>query len=171
MQFTTILILVIIYLLLLILSMFIENRTYKMYYFLIIVLGTLTYLNIYLAFHYYVRLRNDPGIRGPRGPKGDPGPRGKKGGCDINSTCANGGSDVITPAMMQEIANRFNTTPDCLNKPSTQSCNGGAREVRRIEPVSSQIRMLEEMARERQLTQSQVESKLARTLDALSSGN
>lgn len=167
MQFTTILILVIIYLILLILSMFIENRTYKMYYFLIIILGTLTFLNIYLAFHYYVKLRNDPGIPGPRGPKGDPGPRGKKGSCDINSECAAGGSDVITPAMMQQIATRFNTSPECLNKPSTTSCSGGAREVRRVEPISSQIRMLEEMAREQQLTQAQVESKLARTLNAL----
>lgn len=168
MQFTTILILVIIYLILLILSMFIENRTYKMYYFLIIVLGTLTYLNIYLAFQYYVKLRNDPGIPGPRGPKGDPGPRGKKGACDINAKCSAGGSDVITPAMMQQIAQQFNTTPECLDKPSTQSCTGGAQEVKRIEPVSSQIRMLEEMARERQLTPTQVETKLARTLKGLS---
>lgn len=167
MQFTTILILVIIYLILLILSMFIENRTYKMYYFLIVILGTLTFLNIYLAFHYYVKLRNDPGIPGPRGPKGDPGPRGKKGDCDINATCNADGNTAITAAMMQQIAKRFNTTPECLAKPTTSNCDGGANEVRRIQPVSSQIRMLEQMAQERNLTPEQFETKLTRTLDAL----
>ena len=168
MNFTTILIIVIIYLILLVLSMFIDNSTYKMYYFLIIILGTLAFLNVYLAFYYYIKLRNEPGIPGPRGPKGDPGPIGKKGSCDINQNCtADGKITTISPAMYQEIAGRFNTTTECLQSPSRDNCSGGAKEVRRIEPVSSQIKMLEAMAKERNMTQKQMEARLGRTLTAL----
>jgi len=168
MNFTTVLIILVIYLILLVLSMFIENTTFKMYYFLIIILGTLAFLNVYLAFYYYIKLRNEPGVPGPRGPKGDPGAIGKKGSCDINQNCtADGKITTISPAMYQEIANRFNTTPECLQTPSRNSCMGGAQEVRRIEPISSQIKMLEAMAEQRNMTQKQMESKLSRTLSAL----
>ena len=70
MELTTFLTLVTIYVVAISISMFIEDKTQKLYYFMIIALGTLVYLNVYLSVVYYIKLRNEPGILGPRGPKG-----------------------------------------------------------------------------------------------------
>ena len=40
-----------------------------------------------MTFYYYIKLRNEPGVRGARG---DPGPKGQKGSngvCTIDTSC------------------------------------------------------------------------------------
>lgn len=70
-----------------ILSKFIVDPGLQALYWLIVFLLTVTVGNIYMTFYYYIKLRNDPGIKGQRG---DPGPKGQKGSsgvCTIDTTC------------------------------------------------------------------------------------
>ena len=64
---------------LMIISMFIEEKRLRLAFYLIVALATLCFINLYLTFTYYIKLRNEPGIPGPQGPKGDKGPKGDAG--------------------------------------------------------------------------------------------
>lgn len=166
MDLTTFIILVVIYLIAIVISMFIEDVTYKKYYFIIIALGTLCFLNIYTTMYYYISLRNDPGIPGPRGAKGDMGPSGKKGRCVMNDTCS------FTPADADKIlydmaASKFETSKDCLKSPSLKTCAGGASEVERVKPVNIQIKMLEEIAGQGIYTKDEFETKIKNSLGSI----
>lgn len=70
-----------------ILSKFIVDQGLQALYWLIVFLLTITVGNIYMTFHYYIKLRNAPGVKGERG---DPGPKGQKGSdgvCTIDTSC------------------------------------------------------------------------------------
>ena len=43
--------------------------------------------NIYMTMYYYVKLRNEPGIKGERGDPGEKGQVGSNGVCEINTGC------------------------------------------------------------------------------------
>ena len=106
MELTTFLILVTIYVVAIAISMFIEDKTQKLYYFMIIGLGTLVYLNVYLSVVYYIKLRNEPGVPGPRGPKGDKGPTGSNGKCKISDKCGFSKEDadkILYEAMLKPL--------------------------------------------------------------------
>ncbi len=47
----------------------------------------LSIFNIALAITYYTKLRNEPGIPGPRGPPGDKGAKGPQGICSVSDQC------------------------------------------------------------------------------------
>ena len=49
--------------------------------FLLIVIGL---INLNLAVVFYIKLRNEKGIEGPRGERGDKGPKGFPGRCELN---------------------------------------------------------------------------------------
>lgn len=79
--------LLLIFIVLVIFSFFIEDSNLKLCYWLVILLLALTIFNIILSFTYYTKLRNEPGVPGPRGPQGQPGPLGPQGKCTISDKC------------------------------------------------------------------------------------
>lgn len=130
MNLSTFLLLVFIYIILFSLSFLITDTTYKLFYFLLIGLATITILNCYFGIIYYIKLRNEPGIPGPRGPKGDPGPKGKTGKCIIDEKCTFDENDAIN-LIHKKIANKYDTSIECLNNPNVTNC-GSKQEVKRI---------------------------------------
>lgn len=166
MDITTFLILVTIYLVLIVISMFIEDRQYKIYYFAIVVLGTLCFLNVYLSVIYYIKLRNDPGVPGPRGVAGSKGARGGKGKCSVGESCAFTKQDAS--AMLYKMAaEKFDTTEKCLRTPSLKNCQGGVAEVERLQTVSRQIKLLESLAISGKFTRQEFEEKVTQAFDKL----
>jgi hypothetical protein len=87
MSFFWTLLLIIIFIITLIFSFTIEEGTLKICYWLVVFLFGLTLFNIILSVSYYIKLRNDPGVKGPRGPPGRKGPRGIPGTCAMEDEC------------------------------------------------------------------------------------
>ena len=87
MSFIWTLLLIIIFILTLLFSFTIEEGTLKICYWLVVFLLGLTIFNIILSVQYYIKLRNDPGIKGPRGPSGRKGPKGQPGVCSMEDEC------------------------------------------------------------------------------------
>lgn len=154
MNLTTFLIVVTIYIICIVIGMFIEDNTYKLYFYMIVALGTLCYLNIYLMITKYIYLRNDPGIPGPRGPKGEKGATGPRGKCVNTNKC--GFTDKeIDELLYNKAVNIFNTSIDCVKDPTLDNCTGGAQEVERISKVNAQMKMLEDYAKSGQYSRQQ----------------
>jgi hypothetical protein len=78
---------IIIFLILVIFSFFIEDPNLKLCYWLVLLLLALTIFNIILGFTYYKKLRNEPGVPGPRGSQGPSGARGANGKCTVSDQC------------------------------------------------------------------------------------
>ena len=81
------LLLIVVFIVSLIFSFTIEEQTLKICFWLVMFLLALTVFNIALSIQYYIQLRNDPGIKGPRGPPGRKGPKGLPGTCSISAEC------------------------------------------------------------------------------------
>jgi len=162
MNISTFLILVFIYIIAIMCSFLIENRVYKIYYFIILALATITGLNIYFGIMYYIKLRNEPGMPGPRGPKGDKGSTGASGKCIINEKC---GFDIndANELIYTEVAKKFDTTPECLRNPTIENC-GNSAEVARINKLEPQIKILRDIATEGNMTKQEFENKLRSVL-------
>lgn len=166
MDITTFIILTIIIVVAIIISLFIEDKTYKIYYFLVLALGFLTFLNVYLGVIYYIKLRNEPGIPGPRGPKGDKGPTGGKGKCVLTDKCGFNKKDL--DIMLYDMAAQvFQTTKDCVKLPSLKTCDGGAKEVERLQPVSNKLQQLEKLALQGNFTKQELQRKISNSLSNL----
>lgn len=70
-----------------IISKFIVNPDLQYIYWLVVFLLFVSVSNIYMTMYYYVKLRNDPGIKGERGDAGEKGQPGSNGVCEINTSC------------------------------------------------------------------------------------
>jgi hypothetical protein len=81
------LLLIIVFITSMIFSFTIEEKTLKICFWLVMFLLGLTLFNIILSIQYYIELRNDPGLKGPRGPAGRKGPKGMPGVCSVDVEC------------------------------------------------------------------------------------
>ncbi len=70
-----------------IMGKFIVNPSLQGIYWLLMFLLFVSAGNIYLTYYYYVKLRNEPGIKGERGDVGEAGEDGNEGMCVINTQC------------------------------------------------------------------------------------
>ena len=163
MDLSTFIILIVILVVLIVISLFIEDRTYRIYYFLVVALGFLTFLNCYLGVIYYIKLRNEPGIQGPRGPKGDKGPSGAKGKCVLTDKCGFN-QEELDSILYDMAAQTFQTNTKCLKNPSLKNCDGGAQEVERLQPVSDKIKQIENLALKGSFTKQELQTKLTNSL-------
>ncbi len=68
-------------------AQFIVDPNLKIAYWLMLFLLHISLSNIYMSTYFYIKLREFPGIQGPRGPPGDPGPKGSDGVCVISPSC------------------------------------------------------------------------------------
>ena len=113
MGFGTIIIFLVIIILLYMMSMSIEDPQHKMSFWLIIALGLITVFNIYLSIMYYIKLRNEKGVPGPRGAKGAKGPKGEPGLCTTSAKC---GIQQCRSKILDKIIPYFPDVPvDCIN--------------------------------------------------------
>lgn len=79
--------LIVLFFLAILLNSFIESGKLKIMYWLVVILLFVSIFNIYLTTNYYIKLRNNPGIRGERGDPGLQGDKGSRGVCVINTKC------------------------------------------------------------------------------------
>lgn len=70
-----------------IVSQFIKGVKLKLMYWMIMILLFITFMNIYMTVTYYISMRNNPGVQGPRGNPGKIGLKGPPGVCTINTSC------------------------------------------------------------------------------------
>ena len=70
-----------------IINKFIVDPQLQYIYWLVVFLLFVSVSNIYMTMHYYVKLRNEPGIKGERGDPGEKGQGGSTGVCEINTGC------------------------------------------------------------------------------------
>ena len=62
----------------------IKDQNIKICFFLSFILIIIGLVNLNLAVSFYIKLRNERGIEGPRGERGDKGPKGFPGRCELN---------------------------------------------------------------------------------------
>jgi len=98
------LLIIIVFIISLIFSFTIEEQTLKICFWLVIFLLALTVFNIALSVQYYIQLRNDPGIKGPRGPAGRKGPKGIAGVCSMDSQC---GTENCRPRIIEAVQSAY----------------------------------------------------------------
>ena len=68
-----------------IIGQLIADKNIKAIFFAVMFLLYISCYNIYITFKYYIKLRNNPGIKGDRGGPGGPGQKGSGGVCSSNS--------------------------------------------------------------------------------------
>jgi hypothetical protein len=161
MNLTTLLLIVLIYMSLMIISMFIEEVKLRIAFYLIVALGTLCFINLYLTFTYYIKLRNEPGIAGPPGPKGDQGSRGDPGGCSYVTKC---GIDDSRPMIVNAVNAMYQINKKCLNDPNLDTC-GDKETLDKANPLHQQINLLEKIANETSMSKEQFRTKINVCLD------
>ena len=62
----------------------IKDQNMKICFYLSFMLIVIGLINLNLAVTFYIKLRNEKGIEGPRGERGDKGPKGFPGRCELN---------------------------------------------------------------------------------------
>ncbi len=70
-----------------IINKFIIDPQLQYIYWLVVFLLFVSVSNIYMTMYYYIKLRNEPGIKGERGDPGERGQVGSNGVCEINTGC------------------------------------------------------------------------------------
>jgi len=70
-----------------IINKFIVDPQLQYIYWLVVFLLFVSVSNIYMTMYYYIKLRNEPGIKGERGDPGEKGQVGSNGVCEINTGC------------------------------------------------------------------------------------
>ena len=140
MNTVSILIIILIYVVLLVISQFIDDFNLRIAYWFIVGLGTLTAINVYLSIAYYINLRNDPGVPGPRGGKGDRGPKGHTGKCTFADECGIPRCNEKIYGLAEEIYADTGLTRKCLEKPYT-ACKSHVEREKAI-PIHNQVEML-----------------------------
>ena len=66
-----------------IIGQLIADRNIKAIFFAVMFLLYISCYNIYITFKYYIKLRNNPGIKGDRGVPGESVQKGSEGVCSM----------------------------------------------------------------------------------------
>lgn len=148
MNIVSFLIIVIILIVFIVISLFIEEFRLKLAYWLVVVLFVLSITNMYMSIVYYIKLREDPGIPGPRGAKGDQGPSGDIGKCTFSDKC---GIENCEEKIYNIASDYYSSIPlECL-KDNTK-CN--ENDAEKALPITNQINMLIEECKKTQTAES-----------------
>ena len=70
-----------------IISQFILDPNLRIAYWLMLLLIYISWANIYMSSYFYMKLREQPGLKGSQGPPGELGPNGSNGTCIIEPEC------------------------------------------------------------------------------------
>lgn len=162
MTFSWTILLIVIFIITLLFSFTIEESTLKICYWLVVFLLALTIFNIMLSIQYYVQLRNDPGIKGPRGPPGRKGPEGLPGVCTVEDQC---GVDTCRPRIVEIVKGVF---PEIKCIDNIKYCDNDDKAQQAI-LLNQQIDILEAKCKESQDPVSVFINKIRPQIDAMAS--
>lgn len=84
----------------------IQDNNLKICFWLSLILIIVCLINLNLSISFYIKLRNDKGIQGPRGERGDKGPKGFPGRCALDT------SGKIENCKIKILDNLRKTCPD-----------------------------------------------------------
>ena len=91
----------VLYFLVLIINQFIKDPNLRIAYWLLCFLFFITISNIYLSVHFFKKIRNELGKKGPDGDMGDQGMKGSDGICKLSTKCGiNNCRNVIEEELM-----------------------------------------------------------------------
>jgi len=142
MDVTTLLILIVIFVIIASIANMIHELKYKIVFYMVIALASLTIMNIYLAITYYISLRDDPGIQGPQGNTGPQGVVGAPGHCTYSDTC---GIQDARNLILTSANQLYNISTQCLDTPTLTTCLNQST-LDQATPINAQINLLEQIA-------------------------
>jgi hypothetical protein len=93
----------------------IKDNNLKVCFWLSFVLFIVALINLNLSVSFYIKLRNEKGIQGPRGEKGDKGPKGFPGRCELNLEAQCGIRNCRVKAQ-ERLMNKCSNYRDIVNK-------------------------------------------------------
>lgn len=110
----------------------------RIIFFLIMFLLYISCYNIYVTLKYYVKLRNNPGIKGERG---DPGTSGQKGSDGVCSMAKNCGISNCRKLIKDTIANKFPEYKVIIKK-QNKNIELNTKEKKQLQHINSYIDIL-----------------------------
>ncbi len=121
-----------------IISSLIIEQNLKLIFFLIMFLLYISIYNIFITFDYYIKLRNNPGIKGDRGNPGDSGQNGNNGVCTMAKGC---GIANCRKLIVDELSNTF---PEYKNirKKISKSIELSHNEKKQLRQINTYIDIL-----------------------------
>lgn len=133
---------------------FIVNPSLQSIYWLLMFLLFVSVANIYLTYYYYVKLRNEPGLKGERGDPGDRGEDGNEGMCVINTQC---NAIQNCREFLQEECGKLSPQYNSVLEKEKNSIALTDNDYHIIEKVNSYISILEPKCQSGQYTREQME--------------
>ncbi len=121
-----------------IISQFFIDQNLKIIYFLIMFLLYISCYNIYVTMEYYIKLRNNPGIKGERGDPGNPGQKGSDGVCSMAKNC---GIANCRKLITDTLADKF---PEykVITKKQSMNVELNSKEKKQLSHINSYIDIL-----------------------------
>jgi hypothetical protein len=121
-----------------IIGQLITDKNIKVIFFAVMFLLYISCYNIFITFKYYVKLRNNPGIKGDRG---DPGVGGQKGSDGVCSMAKNCGISNCRKLIKDTIADTFPEYKIILNKQS-QNLELNTKQKKQLRHINTYIDIL-----------------------------
>jgi hypothetical protein len=131
-------VLILLFIVCLIASFYISDTNLKLCYWLIIILLYVVIINIYITITYYMKIRNEPGVKGPRGESGESGITGSDGVCKLSTECGISNCRKIIEKELINIFPEYNRITDKLKRNLVISNS----EKKTINQINSYIDML-----------------------------
>jgi len=145
-----------------ILSKFIVDKDLQAIYWLIVFLLTVTVGNIYMTFTYYIKLRNEPGVKGERGSPGEKGQKGSNGVCTIDTSCGSiqNCRDFIEEVFMEELPEYKKVV-----QKQEKSIKLNNADIKILEQVNKYFDMLKVACESGRYTQPELRQKIKKSLN------
>lgn len=121
-----------------IIGQLIADTNVKVVFFGVMFLLYISCYNIYITFKYYIKLRNNPGIKGDRGDPGDPGQDGSDGVCSMAKNC---GISNCRKLIKDTLADSFPEYKVILKKQS-QNLELNTKEKKQLRHVNTYMDLL-----------------------------
>ena len=94
-------------------SQLLIEQKLRLVFMMIMFLLYVSIYNVYFSFKYYVKIRNEPGIKGDRGDQGAGGDKGSDGVCAMAKSC---GIASCRPLIIDTLIEHFPEYKDIRNK-------------------------------------------------------
>ena len=124
-----------------IINKFIVDPQLQYIYWLVVFLLFVSVSNIYMTMYYYVKLRNEPGIKGERGDPGEKGQVGSNGVCEINTGC--GAIENCRDLIEEELLTLMPEYANVLKKRDEEKKELNAKDNSILRQVNGYIGLLE----------------------------
>ena len=121
-----------------IIGQLIDDKNVKIVFFAVMFLLYISCYNIFITFKYYVKLRNNPGIKGDRGLPGVSGQNGSNGVCSMAKNC---GISNCRKLIKDTVANTFPEYKIILKK-QNENIELNTKEKKQLRHINTYIDIL-----------------------------